>query len=414
MSHFYPTFPSRRYSVKRYLALAVMGLLVTTLLACSDEQAPAAPPEVYVAEVLQQDVPVYMEVVGQTRGSQDVDIRARVEGFLDSIDFSEGSFVREGDLLYQIDPKPLEAALAQAKGNLATSQARLNQAMITVNRMKPLAEQQAVSLQELDNALANQHAAQAEVDAGRAAVDKAELDLGYTTIKSPIDGIVGITEVKAGNLVGSGESTLLTTVSKVDPILFRGGISEGDYLRMSRATKARRESRGDEKATVQLLLADSSEFSHLGTLEAVERAVDPTTGTLSVQVSFPNPERLLRPGQYGRVRFATEIKVGALLVLQRAVQELQDQFNVAVVSPDNKISMRTVKVGPRVGDLWVIEEGLEPGEKVVVEGLQRLRDGMIVNAVPVAMSSSDKSAVDSNSSAADDPDKAAASAKDGN
>jgi membrane fusion protein (multidrug efflux system) len=195
---------------------------------------------------------------------------------------------------------------------------------------------------------------------------------------------VGITEVKAGNLVGSNESTLLTTVSNVDPILFRGGISEADYLRLSRNDAMRRASRDGEGPAIRLLLADGSEYPYDGKLEAVERAVDATTGTLSLQVAFPNPDRLLRPGQYGRVRFAAEIRKDALLVLQRAVQELQDRFNVAVVDSDGKVSIRGVKVGPRVGDLWVIEEGLKPGEKVVVEGLQRLRDGMSVNAVPVA------------------------------
>lgn len=394
----------------RITTVALVGMLATALTACSGDEAAGPPaPEVYVAEVLQQDVPVYMEVVGQTRGSQDVDIRARVEGFLDTIDFSEGTFVREGDLLYQIDPKPLEAALAQAKANLANSQARFNQAKITVNRMKPLAEQQAVSLQELDNAMANQYAAKAEVDAAAAAVDKAELDLGYATINSPIDGIVGITEVKAGNLVGSGESTLLTTVSKVDPVYFRGGISEADYLRMSRNLRERRATQEEDEPTiVHLLLADGTEFPHTGTLEAVERAVDPTTGTLSMQVSFPNPERLLRPGQYGRVRFATEIKRDALLVLQRAVRELQDQFNVVVVGPDNTVSIRSVKVGPRVGGLWVIEEGLEPGDRVVVEGLQRLRDGMSVTTVAVSMTSTGDSANgDSATTAAANPEKPA-------
>jgi len=381
--------------MKRNLAFATTGLLLTMLAGCGGDEAPAAAiPEVYVAEVIQQDVPIYMEIVGQTRGSQDVDIRARVEGFLDSINFTEGSFVRKGDLLYQIDPKPLEAALAQAKANLANNQARLDQATITVNRMKPLAAQQAVSLQELDNAQANQNAARAAVDADRAAVDKAVLDLGYTRITSPIDGIVGITEVKAGNLVGANESTLLTTVSNVDPILFRGGISEADYLRLSRDMDARSASRAAEGRGIKLLLADGSVYPYEGTLEAVERAVDATTGTLSLQVAFPNPDRLLRPGQYGRVRFAAEIRKDALLVLQRAVQELQDRFNVAVVDPDGKVSIRGVKVGPRVGDLWVIEEGLKPGEKVVVEGLQRLRDGMSVNAVPVAAPSPAAGAAD--------------------
>jgi membrane fusion protein, multidrug efflux system len=367
------------------LGRASLGLLLLVLIACSDQEAPAvAVPEVYVAEVVQRDVPIYMEIVGQTRGSQDVDIRARVEGFLDTINFTEGAFVHKGDLLYQIDPKPLQAALAKAKADLARNQAQLDQTTVTVNRMKPLAAQQAVSLQELDNALAAQNAAIAQVDAGRAAVDKAELDLGYTTITSPLDGIVGITEVKAGNLVGSGESTLLTTVSKVDPIIFRGGISEADYLNLARNVEASKASREGSAITAQLYLADGSVYPYPGSLDAVERAVDPTTGTLAVQLSFPNPERLLRPGQYGRVRFASQIRRGALLVLQRAVQELQDRYNIAVVDDQNKVSIRGVKVGPRVGDLWVIDEGLKPGERVVVEGLQRLRDGMTVKAVPVA------------------------------
>ncbi len=372
---------------------AIVCLLVLVLTGCSDKEQPSAVvPEVYVAEVVQEDVPIYMEIVGQTRGSQDVDIRARVEGFLDTINFTEGVFVHKGDLLYQIDPKPLQAALAQAKANLATSQARLDQTTVSVNRMKPLAAQQAVSLQELDNALAAQSAASAQVDAARASADKATLDLGYTRIASPIDGIVGITEVKAGNLVGSGESTLLTTVSKVDPIIFRGGISEADYLNLARNVEASKASREGSAMTAQLLLADGSTYPYPGSLDAVERAVDPTTGTLAVQISFPNPERLLRPGQYGRVRFASQIRRDALLVLQRAVQELQDRHNVVVVDADNKVSVRSVKVGPRVDDLWVIDEGLKPGERVVVEGLQRLRDGMTVKAVPVAASASSPAA----------------------
>lgn len=384
--------------MKRVLVSALFGFLVTTGTGCSKGEAPAAPaPEVYVAPVVQQDVPIYMEFVGQTQGSQDVDIRARVEGFLDSINFVEGAFVRKGDLLYQIDPKPLQAALAEAKANLATSQARLDQAKVLVNRMRPLAQQQAVSLQELDNATAAMDAAQAQVDAGRAAVEKAELDLGYAHITSPIDGIVGITLVKAGNLVGSGEATLLTTVSHVDPIIFRGGISEADYLRLSRSSEARRESLDGHEATAQLFLADGSIYPYPGTLQAIERAVDPTTGTLSIQIAFPNTDRLLRPGQYGRVRTIAEIRKGALLVLQRAVQELQDRFNVAVVDANNKVSIRAVKVGQRVGDLWVIDEGLQPGERVVVEGLQRLRDGMTVNAVPVSNSAPDTPAASSGS-----------------
>jgi len=372
---------------------ATLATLAAALALCgcpSKEAPPAAPVEVVVTDVVQKDVPVYMEMVGQTKGSQDVEIRARVEGYLDRFFFTEGAFVKKGDKLYQIDPKPFEAAAAQAKANLATVQARLDQATITVNRLTPLVAQSAVSRQELDNATANQDAARAQVDAGRASLDKATLDLGYTSIASPIDGVVGTTLVKAGNLVGRGESTLLTTVSQVDPILFRAGISEADYLRIARRADELRAARGDVKTAVQLLLADGTVHPETGRLEAVERAVDPTTGTLAVQISFPNPSRLLRPGQYGRARFESEVKKDALLVPQRAVQELQNLYSLAVVGPDNKVEFRSVKVGPRVDGLWVIEEGVKPGEKVVVEGLQRIRDGATVSpkaAAPAAAGS---------------------------
>lgn len=367
----------------RMLAFSIVASLV---LGCSKGEAPAAAaPEVYVAEVIQRDVPIYTEIVGQTKGSQDVEIRARVEGFLEKMAFAEGAFVNKDDLLYQIDPKPLETALAQARANLATAQAGFDQSTITVNRLKPLAEQQAVSQQELDNALASQNAARAQVDAARAAVEKAVLDLGYTRITSPIDGVVGTTLVRGGNLVGRGESTLLTTVSQVEPMLFRTAISESEYLRLSRLFPDREARKREQKqAPVQLLLADGSVYARTGTLEAIERAVDASTGTLALQFSFPNPEHLLRPGLYGRARIVTEMRRAALLVPQRSVQELQSIFRVAVVSADSKIEMRTVKVGPRVDSLWVIDEGLKPGDKVVVEGLQRVRDGMPVNATPMA------------------------------
>jgi len=370
-----------------------LATLAAALALCgcpSKEAAPPPPVEVVVTDVVQKDVPVFMEMVGQTKGSQDVEIRARVEGYLDRFFFTEGAFVKKGERLYQIDPKPFQAAVAQAKANMATVQARLDQATITVNRLTPLVAQKAVSRQELDNALANQDAARAQVDAARASLDKATLDLGYTSIASPIDGVVGTTLVKAGNLVGRGESTLLTTVSQVDPILFRAGISEADYLRIARRADELRAARGDVKTAVQLLLADGTIHPETGRLEAVERAVDPTTGTLAVQITFPNPSRLLRPGQYGRARFESEVKKDALLVPQRAVQELQNLYSLAIVGADNKVEFRSVKVGPRVDGLWVIEEGVKPGEKVVVEGLQRIRDGAVVSpkaAAPVAAGS---------------------------
>jgi membrane fusion protein (multidrug efflux system) len=359
-----------------------LATLAAALLlgACkAKEAAPPPPPEVVVIEAIQKDVPVYIELVGQTKGSQDVEIRARVEGYLERFFFTEGAFVHKGDRLYQIDPRSYQATLAQSKANLATAQARLDQMTVTVNRLTPLEAQKAVSRQELDNALANQDAARAQVEAGKANVDNATLNLGYTNITSPIDGVVGTTLVKAGNLVGRGESTLLTTVSQVDPILFRAGISEAEYLRLARRTEELRAARNGEKTPVQLILADGTTYAETGILETVERAVDPTTGTLALQITFPNPDRLLRPGQYGRARAVIENRKGALLVPQRAVQELQNLYSLAVVGADNKVAFKNVKVGPRVDGLWVIEEGLQPGDRVVVDGLQRIRDGIAVS-----------------------------------
>ena len=366
--------------------LILCAAAIAAVSACSKEAAPVAPPppEVLVTAPVQRDVPVYMELVGQAAGFQDVEIRARVEGFLETMTFTEGSLVRKGQLLYTIDPKPLQAVLANAKANLATSQARLEKAVNDVKRLTPLAAQQAVSQQELDNASAQRDAAVAQVDAGKAAVEKAELDLGYTKIYAPLDGLIGTTKVKAGNLVGRGESTLLVTISQIDPILFRAGIAEAEYLRVARRVQEQRE-KGivqGEKTPIQLILADGTVHPQPGYLDAVERNVDTLTGTIALQIKFPNPERLVRPGQFGRVRFVIDMKPGALLVPQRAVQELQNLYNLAVVGADNKVSFRTIKVGPREGTLWVIEEGLKPGERVIVEGLQRVSEGAVVNPKP--------------------------------
>jgi membrane fusion protein (multidrug efflux system) len=348
-----------------------------------------------VADVVEKDVPVYLELVGQTRGSQDVEIRARVEGYLEKVTFTEGSFVSKGTLLYLIDPLPLQAALANANANLATAQAKLAKANTDVTRLTPLVKQQAVSQQELDNALSSQDAARAQVDAMKAAADKASLDLGYARITSPIDGLVGTTQVKAGNLVGRGESTLLTTVSQVNPILFRAGVSEAEYLRLAKRVQEEGGLKASrEKKEVELLLADGTIHSHKGSLDTVERAVDATTGTLALQFTFPNPERLVRPGQYGRVRGVTEVKAGALLVPQRAVAELQNLYSVAVVGEGNKVEFRNVKVGPRVDSLWVIEEGLKPGEKVVVEGLRKVREGTVVSPKAAAAAPAGKGAAE--------------------
>lgn len=367
----------------RVAPMLVPCLLIAVGVGCSKKEAPPPPPpEVQVAAVVQKDMPVYIELVGATSGSEDVEIRARVEGYLVSVNFTEGSFVKKGQLLYKIDPQPLEAALAQAQANLETARAGLDKTNNDVNRYKPLAEQKAVSQQELDNALSAQQAAQFQVTAYGAQVDKAKLDLAYTTINSPVDGLIGTTQKKVGALVGRGENTLLNTISQVNPILFRCAIAEAEYLRLARLGAVKDRS-SEKNFGVELILADGTVFNHKGRLDAIERAVDASTGTLTGQFSFPNPERILRPGQYGKARFVTDFKQDALLVPQLAVQEIQGLYSVMVVKPDATVEQRMVKAGERVGNLWIIDSGLKPGEKVIVEGLQKVKPGVQVVAKTV-------------------------------
>jgi len=370
----------------RKLTPVLSGVALVTLSACSEPPAaaPPAPPAVQVVQPVQRDVPVTIELVGQALGSQDVELRARVEGFLETVAFTEGSLVRKGQLLYKIDPKPLQADLANQKANLATWQARLDKTNNDVKRLTPLAKQQAVSQMELDNAVSAADAARAQVEAQKAAVDRATIDLGYTTITAPVDGLIGTTKVKPGNLVGRGESTLLNTISVIDPIFFRVGIAEAEYLRIARMAQEQQRVGTIRTIPVQLTLADGTAHPQEGRFDTVERNIDPTTGTLALQITFPNPQRLVRPGQYGRVRFNIDVKKGAVLLPQRAVQELQNLYSIAVVGADNKVSFRNVKVGQRVDSLWVIEEGLKPGEKVIVEGLQRVREGAVVTPTPAS------------------------------
>ncbi len=370
----------------RTCLLLPFGVVLVALAGCSPAPPAATPPPpaVVVADPVQRDVPVTLELVGQALGSQDVEIRARVEGFLDTVNFTEGTLVKKGQLLYKIDPKPFEATLASNKANLATWQSRLEKTNNDVRRLTPLAAQQAVSQMELDNAVSARDAAVAQVDAQKAQVDRASLDLGYTTISAPVDGLIGTTKVKPGNLVGRGESTLLTTISVVDPIFFRVGIAEAEYLRIARRVQEQKAVGKLADLPIQLILADGTVHPHTGRFDTIERNIDPTTGTLALQLTFPNPERLIRPGQYGRARFDVDVKKGAVLVPQRAVQELQNLYSLAVVGPDNKVSFRNVKVGPRVDSLWVIDEGLKPGERVIVEGLQRVREGAVVTPKPAS------------------------------
>jgi len=361
--------------------------LAIVLTACGTKAPPAAPPpEVKVATVLQRDVPIYLEAVGQTRGNTETEILARVEGFLDKVHFQEGTMVKKGQLLYTIDPRPLEANLAQAKGNLAQAQAEWARRKQDVARFEPLVADAAVSRQEYETAVAQEKAAAAAVDAARAAERRAEVDLGYVRVTAPDDGLVGKTEVQAGTLVGRGQPTLLTKISKIDPIHVRFTLAEKDYLRYSRLYgTADQPGKKHEEDAMEMILADGSVHPEKGRIVFVDRNVDPTTGTILVEASFPNPERIVRPGQYAKIRARAETRQAAILVPQRAVQEMQGLFNVAVVKADDTIEFRPVEAGERVGALWVIAKGLQPGERIVVEGLQKIRPGVKVTAQNVTI-----------------------------
>jgi membrane fusion protein (multidrug efflux system) len=332
-----------------------------------------------------------MEVVAQLSGLEDVEIRARVEGYLRSIDYPEGSEVKKGDLLFTIDDQGYRASLAQAQAALARAESQRAKAALDVQRFTPLAKEKAISQAELDNAVAAERSATAQVEAQRAMVQQARLDVGYARITAPVTGLAGRAERKVGDLVGRGESTLLTTVSTVDPIRVSVAITEADYLRFARGLAAQKgrspESApsGAASASAQLELADGSIHPHAGKLLFVDRAVDSRTGTLRIDLAFANPDKTLRPGQYGKLRFTSETRRSALLVPQRAVQEVQGTYLVYVVGAGNKVEARKVKPGRNIdGGLWLMDDGLKPGEKVAVEGLQRLKDGAVVEPVPAA------------------------------
>lgn len=362
------------------LTLTVM-MSLSLIMGCDKDKkaaAPPPPPEVKVAKVLQKTTPVYKEFVGQTRGQTEVEIRARVEGFLETVNFKEGSFVKKGQLLYTIDKKPLEAKLDQAKGNLAQVNAALSKAQQDVARFKPLMQQNAIPKQDYDTAVSQQLAAEANVQSAKASVDQAQINLGYTSIYSPMDGIIGKTEVNPGNLVGSGQKTLLTTVSTIDPIHVRTSISESEYLLFSKNRKPEKDA--PKQSDIEMILADGSVHKYKGGIAFAESTVDAQTGTLMIELAFPNPEKLIRSGQYAKVRAMVATKENAILVPQRAVQELQGTFTVAVVDKDNKVELRPVTAGERVGNLWIIEKGLNPEERIIVEGLQKVKPGVIVKA----------------------------------
>lgn len=364
-------------STLRQLSLFFLLSGVALTAGCSSEKEKPAPPPpgVTITPVVQKDVPIYQEWVGNMTGNIDADIRPKVDGFLLTRLYREGSFVKKGQPLFQLDRRQTQASVEQAQGQLERAQAALAQAQIDVNRYTPLVAQKAVSQAELDKANSMKRASEAEVAGAQAVLDNAKLNQGWTSVASPISGIAGIAKVGIGDLMTP--NTVMATVSAVDPIYIDFSISEQDYLRFVRDKNSQAAGRN-----LELILSDGTIFPHRGHALLVNRAVDEHTGTIQVRATFPNPGNVLRPGQYGRVRAVTEQRKNALVVPQRAITELQGIYQVGIVGPDNKVTIRIVKLGPQFADMWVVDSGLEPGDKVIVDGLQRLRDGMIVTPTP--------------------------------
>jgi membrane fusion protein, multidrug efflux system len=421
------TILCRRYlSISATVSILTVAFLISTGCKSKTTQsaAPAPPTAVVVMPVTQRTVPIYSEYVGQTQADNTVELRARVEGVLQKVYFREGSPVRKGQLLFTIDKRPFQAALQsakamalkavsdlaqasqrvdvlQAQAELADAQAVLTNTDQDVERLTPLAREKAVTQQDLDEALAKQKSARAsvearkanltnleaavkytierakaEVSAANARVIQAELDLSYCDIHSPINGIIGFLQVDEGNLVGRGDATLLATVSASDPLLVDFNVSEIEYLKLTDAEKTGKRA---SDLRFELLLSDESVHPHFGQFRVVDRTVDPQTGTMKVEAAFPNPGSYLRPGQFARVRVAVSEKENAILVPQRAVQELQGTKTVMVVDQENKVAVRSVRLGDKVDKDVVVLDGLNTGERVIVEGMQKVRPGAQVN-----------------------------------
>jgi RND family efflux transporter MFP subunit len=409
--------------------LTLLLAILFTTTSCSNPTNGAtapAPLEVEVAAVEQRDVPIYTEWIGTLDGDVNADIKAEVSGYLLEQAYQEGVFVKKGQLLFQIDPRPFQAALDLAKGQLAQSEGQLAQAraelaqaeaqvavaeanqrrtQLDVDRYTPLAQQQAITQQDLDNATQNNLAAKAQVQSAQAQVataraqiiaanaavqsakataDTAQINLGFTRLTSPIDGIPGIAQQQVGSLVSPASPTI-TTVSTLDPIRVYFTVAEQEYLDFHRRYSTPTTLNAARKGLrLELILADGTIYPHNGDFYFADRQVDVRTGAIRIAGRFPNPGNELRPGQYGRVRTSLRMQLGAMLVPQRAVNELQGIYQIAVVDPQNKVNIRTVTVGDRVGTEWLISDGLKPGERVVAEGIQKVRQGMQVNPKPYA------------------------------
>jgi membrane fusion protein (multidrug efflux system) len=355
------------------------------LFSCGKEEpAQLPPPDITVFQTEAQEVPIYQEFVGQVYGFKDIAIRARVEGYLEGMHFKEGSRIKKGALLYDLESQPFEEKVAAQMSKLAEAKTMLAKAESDLNRIKPLAEQNAVSQSDLDAAVAQYDAFTASVEAAEANLRAAKIQLGYTKIYSPISGIIGRTRAKVGDFVGrSPNPIILNVVSRIDTVLVQFFITETHYLLLARRNISQSGStdQNAREANLELILADGSLYPHKGNVDFIDREVDPTTGAILIQASFPNPDELLRPGQFAKVKAMANVVEGGILIPQRCVTELQGLFSVFVVNDGNEVEKREVKVGPKVEQFWLILEGLKPGEKVVYEGLQKVKDGAVVNPI---------------------------------
>ena len=370
-----------RYQLWIASVLALAALWPLTGCGENTKAAAPSPPEVQVLPVEQKDVPIYGEWVAILDGYVNADIRPQVTGYLLKQNYREGGLVRKGDVLFEIDPRPFQAALEQAQGQQAQAEAQLSKTTLDVQRDTPLAKQSAIPQAQLDNDIQANAAAKAILKANKAQVEQARLNLGFTKVRSLVSGVAGLAKGQIGDLVSP--TTVLTTVSEIQPIKVYFSVSEQEYLPFAtRISEVMTGKRAPKKNTLELILADGSIYPHKGSIVTADRQVDLKTGTIRFAADFENPGGVLRPGQFARVRLPISMAEGALLVPQRAVIETQGSYQVAVVTADNKARIRPVKVGERVGSMWIIKEGLEPSEKVIVEGFQKVKEGAPVNPKP--------------------------------
>jgi membrane fusion protein (multidrug efflux system) len=371
----------------------ILFLLVCSCSQKGEQQAQAPPPQVTVVVTQAKDVPIYQEFVGQIYGFKDIAIRARVEGFLTGIHFEEGSRVEKGTLLYTLESQPFEADVAAKMSMVAEAKTMEAKAKSDLDRIEPLAKEKAVSESDLDGAVARYEASIESVKAAEANLKASKIQLGYTKIYSPITGIIGKTKAKVGDFVGrSPNPVILNTVSRIDTVLVEFFITERQYLQLARRFKSEVElaDKKNRKEDLELILADGSLYGYKGKPEFIDRNVDPTTGAMLVQASFPNPQELLRPGQFAKIKALVTVVKDGILVPQRCVVELQGTYRAYVVGDGDKVEIRNVKTGPKIKQFWLITEGLKAGERIVYEGLQKIKEGVVVKPTVKEIESTDQ------------------------